>query len=222
MEQWSQKWLLTFHPKNCHVLTLGNFYNITHTEKHTLHRQELEHVFEQKDLGVILDAELKFDENISVKVKKANAIAGLIRRTFSLLGGPLFKKLFTTFVRPHLEYEKVIWTPHLKKYLTILENMQHRATKLVDRFHHMSYSERLKKLNLPSLVYRRARGDIIKIFKDFHSYSNCTLPENFRSRNRLSKKTRLPTGMGSTQRWGERTRGKFFLLPNDKFFLNLE
>ena len=24
LEQWSQKWLLTFHPKKCHVLTLGN------------------------------------------------------------------------------------------------------------------------------------------------------------------------------------------------------
>ena len=121
-------------------------------------------------------------------MKKANAIAGLIRRTFSLLGGPLFKKLFTTFVRPHLEYEKVIWTPHLKKYLTILENVQHRATKLVDRFHHMSYSERLKKLNLPSLVYRRARGDMIEIFRHFHSYDNCTVPEKFRTRSRPSRK----------------------------------
>ena len=80
-----------FSPKKYHVLTLGKFYNITHTEKYTLHRQELEHVFEQKDLGVILDAELKFDEHISVKVnKEANAIAGLIGRTFSYLDGPLF------------------------------------------------------------------------------------------------------------------------------------
>ena len=51
-------------------------------------------------------------------VKKAKAIAGLIRRTFSYLDGPLFKKLFTTFVRPHLEYGQVIWTLHLKKYIT--------------------------------------------------------------------------------------------------------
>ena len=70
LEQWSQKWLLTFHPKKCHVLTLEKFYNITHTEKYILHRQE------QKDLGVIRDAELKLDEHISVKVKKANAIVG--------------------------------------------------------------------------------------------------------------------------------------------------
>ena len=193
LEQWSQKWLLTFHPKKYHVLTLGKFYNITHTEKYTLHRQELEHVFELKGLGVILDAELKFDEHISVKVKKANAIAGLIRRTFSYLDGPLFKKLFTTFVRPHLEYGQVIWTPRLKKYITILENVQRRATKLVDGFYHMSYSERLKKLNLPSLVYRRARGDMIEIFKHFHSYDNCTLPENFRPGISSQMKSCMPS-----------------------------
>ena len=158
------------------------------TEKCTLHRQELEYVFEQKDLGVILDAELKFDEHISVKVKKANAIAGLIRRIFSYLDGPRFKKLFITFARPHLEYGQIIWTPHLKKYITILENVQRRATKLVDGFHRMSFSETLKKLNLPSLVYRGARGDMIEILKHFHSYDNCTLPANFRPRNRPSRK----------------------------------
>ena len=46
----------------------------------------------------------------------------------------------------------------------------------------------LKKLNLPSLIYMRARGDMIEIFKHFHSYDNCTLPENFRLRNRPSRK----------------------------------
>ena len=36
LEQWPRKWLLTFHPKKCHVLTLEKFYNITHTENYTL------------------------------------------------------------------------------------------------------------------------------------------------------------------------------------------
>ena len=49
LEQWSQKWLLIFHPKKCHVLTLVKLYIITHTEKYRLHRQELEHVFEQNN-----------------------------------------------------------------------------------------------------------------------------------------------------------------------------
>ena len=28
-----------YSPKQCHVLTLGKFYNITHTEKYILHRK---------------------------------------------------------------------------------------------------------------------------------------------------------------------------------------
>ena len=115
LKQWSEKWLLTFPPRKWHVLTLEKFYDITHIEKYTLHRLELEHFFEQKDLGIILDVELKFDEHISMEVRKENAIAGLIRRTISYLDGRLFKKLFITFVRPHLEYGQVIWTPHLEK-----------------------------------------------------------------------------------------------------------
>ena len=93
LAQWSQNWRLTFRPKTCHVQMLEKFCNVTYTEKCNLHRQELEHVFEQKDLGVILDAELKFDEHITVKVKKENAIAGFIRRNFSYLDGPLIKKI---------------------------------------------------------------------------------------------------------------------------------
>ena len=44
--------------------------------------------------GVILDAELKLDEYTSVKVKKVNARADLICKTFLYLDGPVFKKLF--------------------------------------------------------------------------------------------------------------------------------
>ena len=69
-----------------------------------------------------------------------------------------------------------------------MENVQRRATTLVDGFYRMSYSERLKKLNLSSLVYRRARGNMIEIFKHLHSFDNCTLLENFRPQNRPSRK----------------------------------
>ena len=60
-------------------------------------------MFEEKDLGVHIDAELKFVEHMSAKIKKANSIVGLIRRSFSYLDSKLFKKLYTTFVWPHLE-----------------------------------------------------------------------------------------------------------------------
>jgi len=39
-----------------------------------------------------------------------------------------------------------------------------RATKLLKEVKHLSYIERLKYLNLPTLQYRRFRGDMIMVY----------------------------------------------------------
>ncbi len=46
--------------------------------------------------------------------------------------------------------------------------MQRRATKLVPGLYDKTYEERLRLLNLPSLAYRRLRGDMIEVFKLLH------------------------------------------------------
>ena len=74
------------------------------------------------------DANLTFEEHIWSKVNIANAIMGLIRRSFSYLDAYFFKKLYVTFVRPRLEYAQSVWAPHLKKYVDMLKKVQIRAT----------------------------------------------------------------------------------------------
>ena len=187
MTDWSRKWLLQFHPDKCHVLTLGEHHNIMHTQRYTIEGKELEHVFEEKDLGVTIDSRLQFDEHVAEKIKKANNMVGLIRRSFSYLDGHLFKKLFTTFVRPHLEYAQSVWSPHLQKYINAIEKVQIRATKLVDGLKHLEYEERLKKLDLPTLAHRRTRGDLIEVFKHFHAYDQATIPETFQTCDRTTR-----------------------------------
>ena len=76
-----------------------------------------------------------------------------------------FLLLYKALVRPHLEYANQIWSPLLKKHEIEIENVQRRATKLIPGFRDLSYEERLKKLKLPTLKYRRARGDMIEIYK---------------------------------------------------------
>ena len=49
-----------------------------------------------------------------------------------------------------------------------LENVQRRATKLVKSIAQLSYSDRLRKLGLPSLEYRRERVDVIQVCKILH------------------------------------------------------
>ena len=185
---WKHKWLLKFNPEKCHVLTIGKFEHIRHTERYHLYGNELDHVFEEKDLGVHVDSELKFEDHMSNKINKANALVGLIRRSFSHLDGKMFKKLYPAFVRPHLEYAQAVWQPHLVKHKKIIENVQKRATKLVDGFKELSYEDRLRELDLPTLEFRRARGDMIEAYNHIHQHDQSAISPKFCLRNRPSRK----------------------------------
>ena len=72
LETWSEKWLLRFNADKCHVLTTGKFEDIMHTMRYKICDKELEHVFDEKDLGVTIDSNLMFDEHIASKVQIAN------------------------------------------------------------------------------------------------------------------------------------------------------
>ena len=43
-------------------------------------------------------------------------------------------------------------------------------------------------LNLPTLARRRARGDMIELWKHFHSHNRATLSKSFKPRERVSRK----------------------------------
>ena len=92
-------------------------------------------------------------------------------------------------VRPHLEYGHSVWCPFLLKNIHKLERVQERATKLVDGYGDMEYSERLKKLGLTTLRFRRLRGDIIEMYKHFHSYDkNAATGPSFSTTERPSRR----------------------------------
>ena len=70
-------------------------------------------------------------------------------------------------VQSHLEYGASVWSSHTWTLVEELEKVQGHAMKRISALADMSYEERLRRLNLPTLVYRRLRGDMIK-----HIYTN--------------------------------------------------
>ena len=68
-------------------------------------------------------------------------------------------------VHSHFDYAMAVWSPHLAKHINAIEGVQRRATKMIPTLKNLTYPERLKKLKLPTLAYRRARGDMIEVYK---------------------------------------------------------
>jgi len=81
--------------------------------------------------------------------------------TFIHLTEDAFVTLYKSLVRCHLEYANSVWNPYRQGLITDLEKVQMRATKLVITVKHLPYKERLVRLKLPTLKYRRIRGDKI-------------------------------------------------------------
>ena len=128
---WSVKWQLRFNASKCKILKIGS---IRHSNTHSYTMEEngqsviLETTNEERDLGIWMDSGLKFDIHVSWAVSKANAlnaVLGMIKRSFVYMDIPMFRQLYTALVRPHLEYDSVVWHPRFKKDIDMLENVQH-------------------------------------------------------------------------------------------------
>ena len=132
----------------------------------------LQTINEEKDLGIRIDSFLKPSIHVSHAVIKANQMLGLIRQTFTYMDCELMKQFFTNIFRPHLEYGIVVWHPCLKQDIELMEGVQHRATRMVPGLAKLSYEERLRKMDLPSLTFKRNRGDAIEVYKYLHGIYN--------------------------------------------------
>ena len=160
---WSKKWQLTFNKNKCKHIHLGQ--NEDSSAIYYMDGEIITKTSQEKDLGVIVDNKLKFQDHINTQVKKANKILGIIKRSFSYLDKEMLLILYKSLVRPHLEYASTVWTTTNKKERINIENVQRRATKILPTTKLLSYPERLKFLGLPSLQYRRSRSDMVETYK---------------------------------------------------------
>ena len=165
LREWNDQWLLKFNPDKCHVMHIGHDVPTKYVMVQDGRSWNLSEVKEEKDLGVVVSCDLKVSKQCTTAVRKASNVLRLIRRHFSRLDRTTFLILYKGYVRPHLEYCIQAWSPSLRKDIVCIEQVQRRATKLVDGFKRLAYETRLKRLGLTTLEKRRIRGDLIETFK---------------------------------------------------------
>ena len=77
----------------------------------------------------------------------------------------MFLSLYRALVRSHLDLAISIWSSYKQKYKDAIENVQRRATKQLPGMKDIPYQERLERLKLSILAYRRTSGDMIEVYK---------------------------------------------------------
>jgi hypothetical protein len=159
---WANQNHLSLNPDKCTVLHFG------HSNPHftyLLSGQPLHVSSSHRDLGVVVDHNLKFNLQADSAIKKAFSKAHYILKKFTHLDSYLFSLLYKTFIRPTLEYCSQICRPVYITNLNKLEKCQRKLTKWCPSLRHLPYDERLRRLQLPTLRERFDRGDAILTYQ---------------------------------------------------------
>ena len=88
---WSQCWLMLFNIEKCMTMHFG-LRNIC--ADYEINGVQLKNVNEEKDLGVIIQNNLKWNVQCAQAVNKASRVLGMVKRTFHCVDIDMFKTLY--------------------------------------------------------------------------------------------------------------------------------
>ena len=107
--------------------------------EYVLDGRKLAVVDSEKDVGLLISKDLKWDEQVKSSLGKANQTIAWITRNVICKSKEVMKKIYTCLIRPHLEYCVQLWSPvaALGNWGTIptiyeLEKVQRKFTNLID------------------------------------------------------------------------------------------
>lgn len=167
VQNWCSDWCLTLNENKCTVLHIG--HNNPRLQ-YTLNNNAITPVNHQKDLGVLVSSDLKWELHIGQVIKKVNSLVYMVSITFKDITTQLLAKIYKIYIRPKLEYAVPVWSPYFAKDIHALEQTQRRITRLCPAIRNLPYEERLTVLGLTTLSCRRIRGDLIESYKILHGH----------------------------------------------------
>ena len=166
---WSKDWGMEFNKAKCKIMHLGR-NNPDHT--YTMDGHELESISEERDIGVVIQKNLKPTRQCIQASNKAKAVLGQLTRSFHYRDRHVFVRLYCTYVRPHLEFCTPVWSPSQQQDIKLLESVQLKAVNMISGLNGSTYAEKLKEISLMSLEMRRRRNDMIQVFKILNGFDN--------------------------------------------------
>ncbi len=152
----------------------------SHKQKYSLDGHPIDSVCEAKDLGVIVEKELKFSAHCSSLVKLAYQRSALIFKVFQNRDEKFMLGMLKVFGRSVIEHNAVVWSPRLVRDKHIIERVQANFLRRIPSLAQEScYANRLKKAGLESIEQRRVFFDLVETFRIVKGISPLMFDEFF-------------------------------------------
>jgi hypothetical protein len=166
MVKWSDTWGMKFNPKKCKTMRVTRRRNPGLTSYNIL-GTTLDETQDTKYLGINIQNDLRWNTQTKHATGKATRVLNFIRRNFHLSSPSTKEKLYSTLVRPHLDYAAAAWDPYTQKNITTIENVQKRAARFVTNTYgeDTSITAILDQLNWDTLQDRREFHRLTCLYK---------------------------------------------------------
>ena len=166
---------MKFHPQKCKILSITHklYKNIPPFDRfpYCIGDDILDYCSLEKDLGIIINVKLNFNQHCSEVLSTATNKFNILRRTCHFIKNKKKKRtLYLTLVRSIFEHGSVIWAPSVQTTLDNFEALQKRCVKWIMNQQYISYNNsdyilKLKDLDILPIKYKLMLTDLITFHK---------------------------------------------------------
>ena len=228
ISKWADTWLVKFNAGKSKALTVTLKRNLANIELPlSFNNTTLETVDKHKHLGVELSTNLSWKDHITTISENAGKKLNILAKLKNLIDRKTLTTMYTSFIRPGLEYGSIVFCNCTETEDEILKSVQRRAFKIITGGIVRTPTNNLyKEIGMETLKIRRERNVLLFFFKIIHNMVPSYLQElkpdkkksgryTFRTKNdfvepdwRITKyqKSLLPFAISLWNRLDENTR----------------
>ena len=170
---------MQFNPSKCNIICISNRQRPPQWT-YFFCGSKLSQVDSVSYLGITVNSKLKWSEHISSIASKASRSLGLIKRNLWNCPRKVGERVYTSIVRPKLEYASASRDPHYKKDISTLERVQRKAARFcLQNFNKTaSVTDMLSDLNWDTLETRRKKNRLTLMYKLNHNLVDINTEEH--------------------------------------------
>ena len=124
---WANTWLMELNLDKCKVMHFGYRLDLPLFDYTMINANDDHHQVtctgEERDLGIQVTVDLKWHSQCTSAASRASRVLGSLSRTFVCRDTKLWRFLYVSLVRPHLEFAAPIWNNNSNADITVLERV---------------------------------------------------------------------------------------------------
>ena len=166
IDQWSKDWLVTFNALKTDSMLISRKNNPPNHPPILFQGHTLQDVAQHKHLGVTLRSDLRWTDHILDISNKSTKLINIMKSLKFTLDRKTLETIYTSFIRPILEYGSQVWSGCTAQDEDKLESIQLNAARIVTgAMHGTSNAKLYEETGWLTLTKRREISNLTLMYK---------------------------------------------------------